>query len=68
MGFNYLFPFSFFVYVFLTYLYTPKKIRTMKTKNLFRVLPAVAAMLLFAACSGDDQNDAPVTEPETPVS
>ena len=39
----------------------------MKTKNLFRVLPAVAAVLLFAACSGDDQNVAPVTEPETPA-
>ena len=39
----------------------------MKTKNLFRVLPAVAAVLLFAACSGDDQNVVPVTDPETPA-
>lgn len=40
----------------------------MKTKNLFRVLPAVAAMLLLAACSSDEQNVAPAAEPEAPVS
>ena len=40
----------------------------MKTKNLFRVLPAVAAMLLLAACSSDEQSTAPIAEPEAPVS
>ena len=40
----------------------------MKTKNLFRVLPLLAAVLLFAACSGDDANlsEVPV-EPEAPA-
>lgn len=40
----------------------------MKTKNLFRVLPAVAAMLLLAACSSDEQSTAPIAEPEAPAS
>ena len=40
----------------------------MKTKNLFRVLPLLAAVMLFASCSSDDANlsEVPV-EPEAPA-